>query len=72
MKKEDFLSAEEHLSLEQAIEAAELNTSGEIRIHIENSCKDDVLDRATSTSEHIVELGGVGKNGSVGNSCFVG
>jgi uncharacterized membrane protein len=29
-----------------AIKAAELNTSGEIRLHIENKCKEDVFDRA--------------------------
>ncbi len=53
MKKEDFLSAEEHQSLEQAIEAAELNTSGEIRVHIEDSCKGDVLDRAAFVFKHL-------------------
>ena len=30
----------------EAIRQAELNTSGEIRVHIENSCKGDVLDQA--------------------------
>lgn len=30
-----------------AIKQAELNTSGEIRVHIENNCKIDVLDRAS-------------------------
>ncbi len=30
-----------------AIKNAELNTSGEIRVHIENKCKIDTLDRAT-------------------------
>lgn len=36
-----------------AIKAAELNTSGEIRVHIENSCKEDVLDRAASIFEKL-------------------
>jgi len=31
-----------------AIKEAELNTSGEIRVHIENHCKADVLDRAAA------------------------
>ena len=31
----------------KAIREAENNTSGEIRVHIENSCKGDVLDQAT-------------------------
>ncbi|MFO8023356.1 MAG: TPM domain-containing protein, partial [Perlabentimonas sp.] len=30
----------------KAIKEAELNTSGEIRVHIENKCKGNVLDRA--------------------------
>ena len=30
----------------KAVQQAELNTSGEIRVHIENKCKGDVLDRA--------------------------
>jgi len=32
--------------IKKAIEKAELNTSGEIRVHIESNCKIDVLDRA--------------------------
>ncbi len=45
--------ASEHFSkaqlktLKKAIEEAELNTSGEIRLHVENRCKEDVLDRAS-------------------------
>ena len=30
----------------RAIKDAELNTSGEIRVHIENNCPEDVMDRA--------------------------
>lgn len=37
----------------EAIKQAEKNTSGEIRIHFENHCKKDVLDRA---SEVFAEL----------------
>ncbi|MDX1921082.1 MAG: TPM domain-containing protein [Candidatus Caenarcaniphilales bacterium] len=33
-------------TVEAAIEQAELNTSGEIRVHIEKHCSEDVLDRA--------------------------
>jgi len=29
-----------------AIKDAEMNTSGEVRVHIENSCAEDVMDRA--------------------------
>ncbi len=42
----DFFSKEEQTAIKQAIVEAETNTSGEIRIHIENRCPDDVMDRA--------------------------
>jgi len=45
----DFLSKEETSLIEKAIKTAELNTSGEIRVHIDKSCKNDVLDCATET-----------------------
>jgi uncharacterized membrane protein len=43
---EIFFSSTEKKKLEEAIAHAEHNTSGEIRIHIENVCKENVLDRA--------------------------
>ena len=43
----DFFSKEEQLEIKRAILNAELDTSGEIRVHIENECKADVLDRAS-------------------------
>ena len=46
MKSGKFLSNEEKLMVTNAIKAAELNTSGEIRVHIESEIKADVLDRA--------------------------
>ena len=42
----DQFTSEDKKSLVDAIKKAELNTSGEIRLHIENKCKEDVLDRA--------------------------
>ena len=42
----DFFSPEEQDDIKQAIMNAELDTSGEIRVHIESVCKGDVLDRA--------------------------
>jgi len=42
----DFFSKQEQEDIKQAIMNAELDTSGEIRIHIENTCSGDVLDRA--------------------------
>lgn len=41
-----FLSEEQQKAVELAITNAEKCTSGEIRVHIESSCKIDVLDRA--------------------------
>ena len=41
-----FLSKEEQRTIVAAIEEAELNTSGEIRVHIESKCKDDAVARA--------------------------
>jgi uncharacterized membrane protein len=45
-KAKDFFSKEQREDIRQAILNAELDTSGEIRVHIESSCKGDVLDRA--------------------------
>jgi len=42
----DFFTPREQHEIKLAIKEAELNTSGEIRVHIENRCKEDVLDRA--------------------------
>jgi uncharacterized membrane protein len=42
----DFFSPQEQEEIRLAIGKAELDTSGEIRVHVENSCKGDVLDRA--------------------------
>ena len=41
-----FLSKEEEQQVVQAIQSAEHQTSGEIRVHIESVCKGNVLDRA--------------------------
>ncbi|MBN1987974.1 MAG: TPM domain-containing protein [Bacteroidales bacterium] len=46
MSPVDRFTKEQQQRIVKAIEQAELNTSGEIRVHIENSCKTDVLDRA--------------------------
>lgn len=42
----NFFSKEQKDLIKSAIKEAELNTSGEIRVHIDNKCKEDVLDRA--------------------------
>ena len=42
----DFFTKEQREDIRQAILNAELDTSGEIRVHIETTCTGDVLDRA--------------------------
>lgn len=42
----EFFSQEQRDDIRQAILNAELDTSGEIRVHIETTCSGDVMDRA--------------------------
>jgi uncharacterized membrane protein len=46
MKASTFFSSEQQETIVSAIREAEHATSGEIRVHIETSCKADVLDEA--------------------------
>jgi uncharacterized membrane protein len=46
MNVQKYFSEENKLQIASAIRAAETNTSGEIRVHIEKHCSEDVLDRA--------------------------
>jgi len=48
-----FFSKEEQDKITQAILMAELDTSGEIRVHIESVCKGEVLDRAAFLFEKL-------------------
>ena len=41
-----FFNKEEQARIVRAIEEAELNTSGEIRVHVESKCKGDAVSRA--------------------------
>ena len=43
-----FFTSDQKQQIVAAIKDAELNTSGEIRVHIENHCKKEVLDRASA------------------------
>ncbi len=43
---EDLFRESDKTAIRSAIQQAEKNTSGEIRVHIERHCKEDVLDRA--------------------------
>lgn len=42
----DFFTREQRDDIKQAIMNAELDTSGEIRVHIDTKCKGEVMDRA--------------------------
>lgn len=46
MGVQKYFSEQDKLKITNAIRAAETNTSGEIRVHIENRCAGEVLDRA--------------------------
>ncbi len=49
----NFFTKEEKVGLKDAITNAELNTSGEIRLHLDNRCKADVLDCASAWFEKL-------------------
>ena len=49
----NFFSKEEKQRIREAIAEAELNTSGEIRLHVDNRFKIDVLDCAASWFEKL-------------------
>lgn len=46
MSARSFFSEEQKQMIVSAIKEAEKNTSGEIRVHIENNCKGEALERA--------------------------
>tara|TARA_R110000868_G_scaffold285084_3_gene545571 strand:- start:219 stop:656 length:438 start_codon:yes stop_codon:yes gene_type:complete len=52
-KVEDFLSKAEEDEIIEAIRIAELNTSGEIRVHIEKTSKIDAFDRALEVFHYL-------------------
>jgi uncharacterized membrane protein len=53
MNVRKYFSETEKLQIKNAIHAAEFNTSGEIRVHIEKHCKEDVLDHAAYIFEKL-------------------
>ncbi len=53
MQPSQFFSKEEKDKIKTAVTEAELNTSGEIRVHIERLCKEDVLDHAAYIFEKL-------------------
>ena len=46
MSPKEFLGKENEVLIVKAIEKAEHQTSGEIRVHVESKCREEVLDRA--------------------------
>jgi uncharacterized membrane protein len=46
MKASSFFSKEQQAQILASVKEAEIDTSGEIRVHVETSLKGDVLDRA--------------------------
>jgi uncharacterized membrane protein len=46
MSAKKFFTSEQQKMIVQSIANAELNTSGEIRVHIDDECKEEVLDKA--------------------------
>ena len=53
MKPSQFFNDKQKKQITDAIKEAELNTSGEVRVHIETDCKEDVLDRAAYMVEKL-------------------
>jgi len=53
MGVQKYFTEADQLKITNAIRVAETNTSGEIRVHIENRCAGDVLDRAAYIFEKL-------------------
>ena len=53
MSAKDFFSAEQKSAIRASIAEAELHTSGEIRVHIENKAGNDVLAKANKTFDKL-------------------
>jgi uncharacterized membrane protein len=58
-----FFTETEQQQIVDAIAQAELNTSGEIRVHIEPDCKTDPYERAKEVFEHLGMHATAQKNG---------
>ena len=53
MKAKELFTEELQKQVVAAIETAELNTSGEVRVHLDDNCKGEVLDRAAYVFEKL-------------------
>jgi uncharacterized membrane protein len=63
MNPDNFFTKQEQADIKTAIKEAELNTSGEIRVHIEKELKGDPLDRAAYLFERLDMLQTQERNG---------
>ena len=53
MGAKNFFTEDQKKGIQQAIADAELNTSGEIRVHIDDKCNKDVLDQAAKIFQYL-------------------
>lgn len=63
MKVKEFIGKQGKLQIEQAIKEAELDTSGEIRVHIESKCTSDPLQRAVYIFNYLKMFNTQARNG---------
>lgn len=63
MKVKEFIGNHGKLQIERAIKEAELNTSGEIRVHIESKCSQDSLQRAVYIFNYLKMFNTQARNG---------
>lgn len=59
----EFISKDGQQEIVAAIEEAELNTSGEIRVHIESKCKEDAVARAIYVFNYLKMYNTAQRNG---------
>lgn len=63
MKIKEFIGEKGKALIEQAIKEAELNTSGEIRVHLEGKCSADPLQRAVYIFNYLKMYNTQARNG---------
>jgi uncharacterized membrane protein len=63
MKASSFFTEEQQAQILAAVKEAENDTSGEIRVHIETICNEDVLDRAAWIFKKLNMQNTAGRNG---------
>lgn len=63
MNVKEFIGDKGKVLIEQAIKDAELNTSGEIRVHLEGKCSGDALQRAVYIFNYLKMYNTQARNG---------